>query len=223
MDFVRRDCKSELHELLKHEDYNAKNNMGETVLMIAFMCKDAYTVKKILEIKNLDINAKDNNGNTALIHACSEYYNYSGMIRELLRYDKSIDINVKNKYGLTALMVSCYHGFSYIVRELLQNESLDYNAKNMYGNTALMILISNRYGFQKNHTKYKEYNKILTELLGLKDLDCFAENDDGDTTLEVAHIGGHDAVINVIKERIYKNILVIGLPNDITGLIVEFF
>lgn len=115
-------------------DINAKNNDGETVLMLT---SDLDIIKLLINNK-ADVNAKSNNGGTALMRA-SGLLSGGNLERIKLLIDNGADINAKDDYGETALMRVSSDGNLEIVKLLVDNGA-DINAKSKNGGTALTVV-----------------------------------------------------------------------------------
>ena len=92
-------------ELLKNGskdniDINAKDQSGQTALMLAASKGHDLITKEILSNNNIDINAKDQSGQTALMLAASKGHD---LITKEILSNNNIDINAKDCFGQTAL------------------------------------------------------------------------------------------------------------------------
>lgn len=94
------------------EDFQLKNQAGETLLIMAAKAGKPDVVSFLLEEnqavrqnpatahQGLDLNAKDKNGDTALSHACAAGFKE---VIALLVERKEVDVNVINQKGFTPL------------------------------------------------------------------------------------------------------------------------
>lgn len=80
-------------------DVNARDEEGETPLMIAIFLQDAWLTKAILN-SGANVNLRDKQGASALVFAVDN--NDIDTVRALL--NKGADVNAANKSGVTALM-----------------------------------------------------------------------------------------------------------------------
>jgi len=88
-----------------HSSSKAKNNRGETPLLLS-ITEDFPNYKSMFLILNgADVNAKDNNGNTPLHKIARQQYLPNPIIVELL-IAKGADINKRNYAGKTPLQVA---------------------------------------------------------------------------------------------------------------------
>ena len=110
---------------------NAKNDVGETVLM---MLDDEVTSDLVWDLINAgaDVNLKDKSGNTALMQTAG--VNNLEALRALL--DAGADVNAKNKTRRTALMLAASEGLVNNVRALVL-AGADINAFDEDGDNAL--------------------------------------------------------------------------------------
>ncbi len=179
-----------------------------TNLIIACEENDLDLVRKLLQ-EGADINATDKYGNTALQYAVGSYNNI--IAKELLKFE-NIDVNAQNNDGWTVLMSSCNTGNIIIFRELISIKGIDYNIQNYnhQGWTALMFAC--RWG----------HIEIIKELLQIDAVDIYIKNIYGMNVLEDAYYYYRDRIVKLLKERIYRDYVVIGLPCDITRLLVDY-
>ncbi|MDD5454971.1 MAG: ankyrin repeat domain-containing protein [Candidatus Ratteibacteria bacterium] len=93
-------------------DINAKDNKGNTALMMASITGQTDTVKLLID-KGTDVNAKNNNGITALMLA-------SGTNTVKLLIEKGADVNIKANDSYTALKIASERGDTAIIELLKQ-------------------------------------------------------------------------------------------------------
>ncbi len=105
-------------------DVNAKNNFGDTPLMLAARYGHNETVGLLLE-SSADINANNNYGWTALMWAAR--YGHTETVKFLL--EKGADVNRENRHGNTALLFAAYDGSTEMMKLLLE-AGADVNATN---------------------------------------------------------------------------------------------
>jgi ankyrin repeat protein len=159
--------------LEKGVNVNARNSVGQTVLMIPSLNPD--TVKTLIEA-GADINAKDKLGLTPLMYAAQ--FNPE-VIKELIH--AGVDINAKDYLGWTALMRATETQLDsnpHVITELMQ-AGADINAKNNIGQTALMKMLEHRYEGKNN------VSNIIKEF-AQAGADINAKDDKGNTALMYA-------------------------------------
>ncbi len=168
-------------------------------------CKenDLKTVKKLLR-EGADINTVDKDGDTAFIDACM--FNLVDIIRELLKFE-NIDVNIVNPRGWTGLMYVCHSNNIETFNELKNYNRIDYNIQDCYGWSALLIAACN------------SNKEIVEELLQIDTIDRYGIDDEG---LKYAFNHNHYEIIKILKKRMCKNLSIIGLPLDITRLLVDY-
>ena len=116
--------------LAKGVNVNAKNERGETPLIIAAKSNKSSIMLELLKNQNLDVKAKGTyTGNTALHHA------QNTMIAQTL-VQKGADVNAHNNYNSTPLMYACQRGNISVVKTLL-SLGARINDENKYGENAL--------------------------------------------------------------------------------------
>ncbi len=114
-------------------DPNAKNDHGDTALMLAALYGHTNTVKLLIK-KGAKVNAKNNDGDTALMAGMHDRYIVNLLIK------KGAKVNAKNNGGHTALMAGMHN--RYIVNLLIE-KGAKVNAKNNDGKTALILAAEN--------------------------------------------------------------------------------
>jgi ankyrin repeat protein len=161
-------------------DVNAKNDHGETSLMLASEQGYLAMVKLLLE-KGADVNAADAYGRTALMGASGN--DHIEVAKLLL--DKGADANAKASEGWTVLMLACLDNHLEIARLLLEKRA-DVNARNDNGSTSLMEASS------RGHVQVV---KLLLEKRG----EVNAADRLGRTALIAAAENGHTQVVNLLR------------------------
>jgi hypothetical protein len=116
---------------------NAKNDSGETVLMMLDADATSDLVWDLLNA-GADVNLKDDDGNTALMRVATS--NNLEALKAMI--DASAEVNTKNKQGLTALMQAASEGFVNTVRALVL-AGADINATDADDRTALDMATEN--------------------------------------------------------------------------------
>ena len=115
-------------------DVNAKDNDGQTALMLASTNnrRDLRVASELLKA-GADVNAKGNDGQTALMLAS---WVGKEVVSELLK--AGADVNAKDNDSWTALMLASRAGRTEVV-DMLLKAGADMNAKDTHGQTALML------------------------------------------------------------------------------------
>jgi hypothetical protein len=118
-------------------DVNAKNDSGETVLM---MLGNDATCDLVWDLINAgaDVKVKDDSGETALMQAASS----DGLETLKVLLDAGAEVNTKNKEGRTALMLAASEGHVNIVRALVL-AGADLNATDEDDENALTLAAEN--------------------------------------------------------------------------------
>jgi ankyrin repeat protein len=168
-------------------DVNAKNNNGNTALLLAAGTGKLDVVEYLAEDQRVDINAKNNNGNTVLILAAD---NGKLDVVKYLAEDQRVDINDKNKDGDTALMLAARNGKLDVVEYLAEDQRVDINDKNKDGDTALILAASYWGGL--------DVVKYLTEY---PRVDINAKNKGGNTALILTASYGELDVVRYLAEN----------------------
>jgi ankyrin repeat protein len=119
-------------------DINARNNDGETPLMVASLLGHVDIVKLLLA-KGADVDAMHKRGMTALMRASFE--GHVEVVRVLV--DHGADVNVEGM--IPALSLACEMGRTKVVKLLLE-KGADVNAKDHWGNTALVLASKKGHG-----------------------------------------------------------------------------
>jgi len=164
---------------------NAKNDNGETALIIAAQNDHTEIVKLLLEKgAKYDPFYKTNDGFTYLMaFARCGLTNYC---QELL--NKGADVNAKTNSGWTALMYAAKNGHTETVQLLLE-KGADVNAKNFNNERTALIWAAG-----KGHTK-------IVKLLLENGADVNAKDIDGRTALMYAANNGHTKIVQILIEN----------------------
>lgn len=193
-------------ELLKHPevDVNAKDKRGDSAFSLASLTAYVKVLHEFLKHKDVDINERFANGETALMRAAisgKPGRGHKGNVRNvlaLLPYRK-LDVNAKDDNGYTALMLACSRGEMDVVWELLQHDDVDVNVKTGMGWTSLLLAIDQYYEdlqyVKGTHgpdaRDVRNLEEIVLELVQHEKIDVNLGQEDGQTALHYASIGGH--------------------------------
>jgi ankyrin repeat protein len=202
LDGVRQKDIAEL--LLAHgADVNAKNDMGETPLVVqaigdGYGRGDRRDVVEVLLAHGADVNGKNDQGQTPLYWA--EFDAHTNLV-ELLLTNKA-DVNARDREGQTPLFWPESSGYV----ELLLAHGADVNATNKDGDTPFLNAVRNgreevaklllAHGADVNTKDYQGKtllymavigrHKDMVELLLDNKADVNATNNDGETPLQAA-------------------------------------
>ena len=166
-------------------DVNAKNENGETALLVASL-KGHHKITKELLNRHAQVNSKDLIGVTPLIQA--SHSGYYEIVKELL--DHGADINIQSKKGNTALMLASKNKHIRIIMELI-NHKADVNLQDSEGNTALhSVLLGKLTDTTINIAKLLLVNKTNLEQV----------NKEGKSVIKVARESQNQAIINLIED-----------------------
>lgn len=171
-------------------DINAKDQDGNTALMLAVMYSNTNSVNVLLNYYNKkleDINVKNNNGDTVLMIAIR--YNNRDIIKRILE-ESTIDINVKNNENISPLILAIRLGNEELAGELLKDKRTDINIKDDYGNTPLILA-----------SEQGEKN-IVKMLINNPDTDIDIANDEGYTALYYARRNSHKVIVKWLEDKI---------------------
>ncbi|HLN99435.1 MAG TPA: ankyrin repeat domain-containing protein [Pyrinomonadaceae bacterium] len=138
-------------------DVNAKNESGETVLML--LDADA-TTDLVWDLINAGaaVNARDNENYTPLMRVASA--NNLEALKTLI--DAGSEVNTKNEAGQTALMLAASEGFVNIVRALVL-AGADINATDDEDESALDMAVKNNHLPVARFLKFKgAFEKVAT-------------------------------------------------------------
>lgn len=163
--------KQTVEDLIDEGDFNAVDENGNNILIVAVFNRDIDLVNRILPY--VDINYKNKAGNTAL-HTICLFTNEieierDEIVEKLLSFDR-LNVNAKNNEGRTPLMLACINGNELNVRYLLTMNELKINEKDEYDRTALIYSTDKR-------------NEIMKMLLNIDDIDVNVKDKDGFTAL----------------------------------------
>jgi ankyrin repeat protein len=183
-------------------------------LLIACEKNDLDIVSDIIGNKGAGICIKGIIGNTAFVHACAEGgRNY---LTNALDKIENLDSNVTKNCNWTIFMFACFEDIVEIVRELREKDAkdakniIDYNIQ-YRGFSGLMFACR------------WNYIEIVKELLQIDTLDIYAKDNDGITALKYAYDYGHNDIIKMLKERIYRDISIIKMPMTLYGLLLIIY
>jgi len=194
-------------------DVNAKNEQGETALMVALFEEHDKIVVMLLAY-GADVNVKNNDGNTAITFASQKYMeimldkidwnenrnNLFFMVSEQIQ-DDSVDdtdflrmildsganVDTLDENGNSVLFYASELGLANTVKILLDSGA-DVNKKNNSGETALQVAVA--------------YNKpeIVTILLRNR-ADMNAKNNSGETALQVAVAYNKPEIVTILQSH----------------------
>jgi ankyrin repeat protein len=185
-----------IRDLLKNKDidFNYKNNVGETILMVLCIYDHEDIVEEIIhmDIPGIDYYIKDNDGDFLLLILC--YYGKIDILNLLItKIDINKCINDSNLHGYTMLNAACLKNHTNIVKCLLKYSSLDINAK----------CINNEYSIL--HIACMKNNKeIVYELLQRQDIDINTIDSHNATPLIIMCFRDNDYIVNLLLN--HKNI-----------------
>jgi len=146
---------------------------------------DVEKVKALLE-KGADPDARNQTNKTTVLMIASKK-GYLDVANVLL--DAGADVNARNTLGRTPLHMSARNGKNDVVKRLLEVEGINVNAKDaIHKNTPL-------------HTAVSRY-QIKTVGILVKDerIDLHAQNEDGNTPLQMAEDRGFDKIAKILKK-----------------------
>jgi ankyrin repeat protein len=123
-------------------DINARDDAGNTALMMAALNNRIATVERLLTVAGISVNVQNRDGDTALMMAASG--GYDGVADVLLTV-AALSVNVQNNEGNTALMFAADGGFVSFAESLLAASDIGVNLQNNGGNTALDFANQNGY------------------------------------------------------------------------------
>ena len=181
-----------------------------TALIIAASNGDIAIAQGLLKVPGIDVNIKNNKNNTALTIAASNWYTE---IAQSLLAVKGIDVNAHREGDDTALMFAAMSGDIAIVNALLKVPGIDIkttvNEKNNINSTALILATKSPVHAMGN--KDKELAKqnqlaIVKKLLEVKNINVNANDDEGNTALISATIGGRTDIVEALLEVKYIDV-----------------
>jgi len=167
-------------------DVNAKDDDGNTALMLAVDEQNNGDIVKCLVEHGADINAKNDDGETALIWAALDSGN-ENVVKYLV--EKGADVNIKGEEGQTPLMCAALRSNNGNVVKYLVEHGADVNAKSGRGNTALIYAVG-----RKNN---EDAVKCLVE----HGADINARDDDGNTALMLAVEKNNGDIVKYLVEH----------------------
>jgi ankyrin repeat domain-containing protein 50 len=161
-----------VRELLIHNvvDVNARNNQGNTALILASFLGHIYVIRELINHHIIDINTKGafegndcstisirnpmrkrltNNKLDVNVKDCKGFTALYRAIRseqwdvvcELMKHE-DVDLNVQGPLGFTPLMWASLKGRLDIVSMMLEDDTVDTDIKNIAGSTALDIALA---------------------------------------------------------------------------------
>jgi ankyrin repeat protein len=154
--------------LRRGANVNAKNEHGDTALILASSRGYVGVVRALLNHDGVDVNIQGCDGDTALIGATRN--GHSHVVCDLLNHD-GVDVNIKDCAGYTALIEACISGHLEVVRALLNHKGVDVNIENNHGYTALIMACS------------CGHLEVVCALLNHKGVDVNIKNNYGETAL----------------------------------------
>jgi len=118
--------------LINGFDHQARNDDGQTPLMLAAIYGKKDIVNKFVNLPGIDINAKDHSGISALLYA--SFQGYSEITRILIENGADINVSVS---GVTPLLAAI-KGKSIDTVKVLVGNGADINKKDNDGNSSLV-------------------------------------------------------------------------------------
>ncbi|XP_046643226.1 serine/threonine-protein phosphatase 6 regulatory ankyrin repeat subunit A-like [Daphnia pulicaria] len=182
----------EIDEILKDEDFdiNGRNQIGETLLLVAILGNNVNAVRRLLE-RGADPTIRDEESYT-LIHEAVFNHTDSGIINLLLESGK-VDINETDPiYGVTALHMAVRDSNTATAGFLL-SKGANPNIANKYGYTPLHYAAS-----------CAKDMDIVELLLNHKDVDVNLMNEDVSSALCYTKYNAHghgERIANLLKEK----------------------
>ncbi|XP_071111901.1 serine/threonine-protein phosphatase 6 regulatory ankyrin repeat subunit B-like [Haliotis cracherodii] len=206
----------------KVADINIRGRYGKTPLMVAAQ-KGHRQVFDLLVTQGADVSLVDDDGNNVLHVACLE--GHVDIVKYVLS-QKVADINSRGQYGSTPLMmaaekglrqvfdllvgeeadvslvddnrdnilhVTCLGGHVDMVKYVLSQKVADIHSRGNYGRTPLMMAA------EKGHRQ-------VFDLLVTQGADVTLVDDDGDTILHVASLGGHAEMVKYVLSQKFADI-----------------
>ena len=162
-------------------DINARDENGNTPLMLACQEKNIKEVEELLQHPDIDVNAQSQQGNTALIYACRT--GKTEIVENLINRP-DIDVNIQDKQGNTALIWASFCGLSTVVEKILQHPDVDINIQDFGGTSALVW--ANRKNQPKIVKMIKNYQRGVDRREGViqkSTVDVNEKDENGDTAL----------------------------------------
>ncbi len=183
---------------------NARNQQGNTALMIAARKGHIIIVQQLLAQQNIDVNVHQD-GRTALHGAVAN--GHRDIVQCLLMKD-GIDINMRYKAGdLTPLLFACQRDDNEIICLLLDHPTININVPDLKGTTALMIAAA------------RGNREIVQRLLVKPEIQINIQNGHGITALMCAVYYGHKEVAQLLLGQQGININAVSNTGD-TALVI---
>ena len=201
-------------------DVNAKNEQGETALMVALFEEHDKIVVMLLAY-GADVNVKNNDGNTAITFASQKYMeimldkidwnenrnNLFFMVSEQIQ-DDSVDdtdflrmildsganVDTLDENGNSVLFYASELGLANTVKILLDSGA-DVNKKNNSGETALQVAVAYNKPEIVTILQSHEADMVFMRKSLENEADMNAKNADGNTTLMLASRDGHAEIV----------------------------
>jgi len=181
---------------------NAKDDNGDTPLILACKKNDQKMVRELIEHK-ADVNKKNkNNGYTPLIIACNEGNEI--IVRYLIEH--GADINARDENGYSPLVFACSNGNEAVIKYLVE-KGADVNIKDENGDTPLILslifknkTIVNYLVSHGANVNLKNSKKGYTPLM----IACSGENEGKDNELNLTLVKcliNNGAKINMKNEK----------------------
>lgn len=165
---------------------NAKDDTGQTALMIAASEGNIQVVELLLNTPFLNINLQNNDGWTALMFAITNGHYH--IVRMILAAP-GLKINLADREGNTALMcIGVCPDAEDILKLLLKTRYIDVNAKNNKGTTPLMFAAG------------RGSVNLVQQLLAHPEINVNIQANDGMNALICAVTNGHEEVVKCLLE-----------------------
>lgn len=172
----------------KGVNLSARDNLGNNIFHAACLGGNVNMVKYIMSCSFVDIGSTPNNDRLALMLAAEKQRR---QVFDLLREVQTLDFIHVDKDFNNILHVACIGGDVAIVKYLL-SENMDINIRGHHSRTPLMLAAE--YG-----------HRDIFDLLVIEGADVSLEDDEGNTLLHVACVGGHLDMVKYILSRDYIN------------------
>ena len=168
-------------------DVNAKNNKGETPLMIAARHNNPNIFKLLVETYDANIRLTDHN-NMNVMHAAARYMSVDA-IRYIASRARDLILG-KSKWGYTPLFSAAANGRSDNTLELIRQKA-NIHAENELGNTALY------YAVWAGH-------EDTAEILCLYGSNPLHKNKEGNTPMDIAVTEGHVELVQKMQNAVFR-------------------
>ena len=162
-------------------DVNYRIHSGDTLIILAAICKQEPIVHALLSDSGCLVDAKNQDGYTALHYSCK--YGHIDIVKTLVKH--KANVNARTDSGNTPLTLATRNKHDSVVHALLSDSQCLVDAKGQDGYTALEY--SCRYGLVD-----------ITRTLVKHKADVNARTDSGDTPLTLAAEHGHDNVVHAL-------------------------